>query len=342
MDLLQQALNNHQTFSDDQAHMHFDKIVNLVEHEKIPEATHLIEKALLKGALDIRLISYYCYALFFQTGIKSFKESFPRLTLLVKEHWEDLKPQNRKDKQIQNSLNWLLSNLISKLKYCEKQAKDGISDPIWIASTEGIAQNDIQLIKQALYQFHDLVLEKWPKSPTVERVMHLVQKVEEIRHIIPEIEPEIEPEVIQDAQIEPEPSLAENATVQEKEDVVLEESVQEASPEPRENKTAETKIAKESGPSFENLHLLIDKLQAFDTLIKKNDFVKAAIVAKDIDQLIEHFDPTLYFPKLFSSYFALVARNIAALSEQWENRESLQSKSLEKLYKTDINTFLEW
>ena len=88
--------------------------------------------------------------------------------------------------------------------------------------------------------------------------------------------------------------------------------------------------------------LLMKKLQAFELLIEKEDFVKAALIADDISTLMKNFDPSLFFPKLFSKYFALSATHIDTLAMEWENKNTLKWEALHRLYQTDLSGFIEW
>jgi hypothetical protein len=99
----------------------------------------------------------------------------------------------------------------------------------------------------------------------------------------------------------------------------------------------------------EPLHLFIEsldnlsrKLKIFEALIENDDYLKAAVVANDIDHLIENFDPLSYFPKLFAKYFSIFAKHVTALTEQYEKKDSLQVRALVKLYRTDLKMFLDW
>ncbi len=321
LDILLKQLNGSPPSSETLlTHSLFDQIVTHIEQENIDEAVDLIEKVFTKGVLDIRLVAYYLYAHFFNHGIKSFLEIFPSLRGLINSHWTTLRPSNRKDKQVQNSINWFILNLINKLKYCEKLAKTGKIHPIWNKSTLEISDGELKQIVAILREFQDFFQEKWPKSPTQDRLMHLLQIVRDLKTFVKE-DPEPIPEVIEE--------VPEKEEEREMELPVEEDVLPTASEAPR-------------SYSSEKMDHLTEKLRVFELLVSKNEFFKAALVAKDIEELIEHFDPTLYFPKMFAKYFSLLAKHVAALSEQWQVKESMQLKYLEKLYKTDVKSFIEW
>ncbi|MCE5318357.1 MAG: type VI secretion system ImpA family N-terminal domain-containing protein [Parachlamydia sp.] len=337
LDLLQQTLNNPSPTEDLNLQTHFDKIVQCIEREKMDEAADMIEKIFAKGTPDIRLIAYYLFAHFCDQGLKSFADIFPLLSTIFTEHWDTLLPSSRKEKQVENSLTWLIVQLISKLKYVQKVAKAGTPHPIWDEALEMSPDEHDQAIG-AVTAFKDFFYEKWPKSPSKERVMHLVHLTEEFKSLSI-AQTAAEPE------IEEEPELKEEPIEEKIEPLVVEEPEPFFMPsETVEEAVIENPAVEDAGDyqiSCENLHLLADKLKLFDQLICKQDWNKASIVAKDIDHLLENFDPLVYFPKLLSRYFAISAKNVAAISEQRQNQDT-QFIYLEKLYKTDIAQFIEW
>lgn len=334
LDLLQQALDSPSAADDHTLQTHFDKIVNCIEREKMDDAADMIEKIFEKGNPDIRLIVYYFFAHFFEHGLKSFAEIFPLLSKIISEHWDVLRPLSRKEKQVENSLTWLFVQLINKLKYVQKIAKAGTEHPIWEEALTMTLEEHEESIA-ALTSFKDLFYEKWPKSPSKERVMHLVHLAEEFKTMATAKE-EKEPEIEEDTEIKEE-------RVEEKIETPPAPVIEEE-PEPEETYAlpdVEEDLPCEKAPelSCENLPILAEKLKVFEQLIRQQDWTKAAIVAKDINHELENFDPLFYFPKLLSNYFALIAKHVGGLSGPWEDE---QFAYLEKLYKTDIKQFNEW
>lgn len=375
LELLQNSLKNPASQSpseDPSSQENFNKIVNLIEQEKINEAARLIEKSFAKGIPDIRLIVYYYYSHFFNHGIKSFIEIFPNITTLVQEHWETLQPHTSKEKQVQSSLNWFFSHVINKLKYCEKLYKDGRTHPVWEKSINEISKEELNKLGPISADFKNFFMEKWPKSPIKERVLHLIKKIDDMASLALNESNKLDEEEKEEINVplEPEHEPVETTTTPEEipEDTVDVSQTEEATfseeplqialaEEPSETisaaKNAEdpSLISQEQLPasnlfqegfSLEKMEVFFQKLKVFELLISKNDYVKAALVAKDIDHQIENFDILEYFPKLFSNYFSLLAKNVAALSQQWDNKEALQLKFLEKLYRTDLDKFLNW
>lgn len=419
LDLVQSTLKNPTALNgaeEKNTPEHFDKIVTYIEQEKINEAVRLIEKSFVKGIPDIRLIVYYYYAHFFTHGIKSFLIIFPSLISTINEHWDILRPLNSKEKQVQSSLNWFFSQIINKLKYCEKLFKTGKMHPVWEKSINEISREELQNLRSLSIEVKNFFMEKWPTAPVKERVMHLLKKIEEISILAlnegNKLNQEEEEIFIQSAQEDvaeqekteslsvdfapPSPETANELLVDEQLSIVQDgEKIKDNNVEPIEEAVANHDSTKNFQPenpcpplqdtlngeafkpieevanasfqenstplpspvsapqqvlsdyvlgsfSIEKMEIFFNKLKMFESLINKNDYVKAALVARDIDQMIENFDPLAYFPKLFSTYFSLLAKHVAALSQQWDNKESLQLKFLEKLYQTDIEKFLNW
>lgn len=89
-----------------------------------------------------------------------------------------------------------------------------------------------------------------------------------------------------------------------------------------------------------HLTQLIKKLHAFELLVKRREYGRAAVVAADLENTISNFDPMKYLPKLFAGYRRLFADNVSTISEYWENRETLAWKALEKHFEVDLDSFM--
>jgi hypothetical protein len=85
---------------------------------------------------------------------------------------------------------------------------------------------------------------------------------------------------------------------------------------------------------------LCNKLQAFELLVQREDFEKAALVSDDILALLEGFDPRRYFPQLFASFGALLNRHVQELQPHWERKESVEWKTLTQFYQVDLEGFV--
>lgn len=282
----------------------FDVIATYIEKEELDLAAEMILKEISDGNLDIRLITYYLYSHFAREGVACLTEMLPLLQHLIVDHWESLKPKNRKERQVENSLNWLFSNLLTKFKHMEKMMKDGKSHPVL---EKKLTSDTFDKLQEASNAFRLFFLDHWKQAASKEKISHLVKKIEEMGSLLL-VREEKEPPTVP-AAIVPTPIY------QPKEPELL-QSVE--------------------------MQKLIKKLKTFELLIAKKELFKAAMVSQDISNIIKTFNPCLYFPQVFAQYLSLLARHASPLSAEWQNQDSLKWKSLEKLYETDIDEFVDW
>jgi hypothetical protein len=88
------------------------------------------------------------------------------------------------------------------------------------------------------------------------------------------------------------------------------------------------------------MELLLRKLHAFDSLVTQQDFLKAGIVAADVLGTIERFDPRVYLPTIFARFFSGLSSHAETLEPMLHNTESLAFRSLDQLYRVDLDAFL--
>lgn len=291
-----------------------DQISGYVENEEIEAAVEAIQPVLKQGNWDIRLIVYYFYLHFLGEGVKSFSQTLPILHSLLDQRWENLKPTQRKERHVENSLNWFFSHILDKLKYMEKQAKERKGCVLWEISLN-LSEEDFERVFETVQNFQNFFYDKWGQSSSKEQVTHLMKKVSDLRALA-EGEKEEERQNQGEAQLKS----------------ISEQKVEDTPCESRQENVLHS----------EAIQRLMLKLKTFEKLLKKKEHLKAAMVAQDVSKLIENFDPCLYFPKLFTEYFALLAKHASILSEEWQNQGSLEWKYLEKLYQTDIERFVQW
>jgi hypothetical protein len=364
--LLKQLLENatKQTISESAAEEYFDQIVDCIEQEKTDEAAQMIEKVFSKGATDVRLIFYYLYTHFAKHGIKSFASTFPIITSVVNDYQNILLPENKIEKHIQNSLKWFFSHLLFRFKYYEKLMASGKTHPIWKKSIEDLSSEDLDHLISVCQGFRDFVFEKWPNFHSKDKVTHLLKKIEGLRHLVVEntrTSISEEKEVLEDTSTPVVEEISQPIEIEEEsftddsdQEFPQEQQVEEKCEGMSESGDEDTdqnelpspppiqEIAPIDSTLGDELHDFSRKMHLFETLIAKHDYLKAAVVAKDIDHLIETFDPLNYFPKLFSKYFSILAKHVAAITEQHKNQDSLQVKALERLYRTDFDMFVDW
>lgn len=94
----------------------------------------------------------------------------------------------------------------------------------------------------------------------------------------------------------------------------------------------------EHSPALEQL---LRKLAAFDRLVERQDFSRASLVATDVLHVIDHFDPLVYLPSLFSRFLSGLSAHGRSIEPVMKGGpQSLSDRALERLYRTDLDAFL--
>ena len=96
-------------------------------------------------------------------------------------------------------------------------------------------------------------------------------------------------------------------------------------------------VAIEISPAMASL---IARLRAFEVLVGRGEFNRAAVVAEDVRRSIETFDPTAYLPAFFAQHFALLSEHIARLSPLWQAAHTPEWRVLEQHCKVDLEGFV--
>ncbi len=85
---------------------------------------------------------------------------------------------------------------------------------------------------------------------------------------------------------------------------------------------------------------LCRQLSAAQTLLKKKDYLKAAVVLEMVNRAIEGFDPRACFPELFAPFAAMVAHSAHALEEAGTAQGSPVWQALAQYAKVDLGGFV--
>ncbi len=85
---------------------------------------------------------------------------------------------------------------------------------------------------------------------------------------------------------------------------------------------------------------LLQRLRGFESLLQNGDYMRAAVLAQDIQNAIATFDPVRYFPTLFSGYLAAFSEHMQPLETCLRESNSVQFKVLQKLFQVSPEQFL--
>lgn len=83
------------------------------------------------------------------------------------------------------------------------------------------------------------------------------------------------------------------------------------------------------------------KLEGFSHLVDRGEFAKAAIIARDVQQVIERFDPVEFLPSLFAGYFRVLSQRLDDLRPHLEQADDTPWQVLTRFYQADLDGFLE-
>jgi hypothetical protein len=291
-------------------------ITGLVENAEYMEAAVQAEEVLEEGVYDLRIAGYFLYGVFLEQGVGAMAAILGCLANLLTENWEALGPVKNREKHGQTSLNWLLRQLTKKLQYEEEKQSEVYQQWVDEVTSDQVeealeaSEEFERALRETLEDFAESLLESLPKVNDWLRSFHQVVYRE------PEPEPEVEEEFEPGEEVEP--TEAEPGHIL-------------APPSPDDALLAEGSY---------HLGLLQRKMAAFERLIEKEEFPKAAIVADDINNIIANFDPRTYFPRMFSKYSMLLALKIGELTAFGEHKGSVEWQTMEDLYKVDLDSFV--
>jgi hypothetical protein len=295
----------------------FMEITTLAQNGDYAGAASQAEEILEEGVYDIRIIVFYLYGLFIEQNPTVLTTVFQCLDGLLTQNWEAVGPVVKREKHAQNSLNWLVKQLLKRLQY-EESAK-GETWERWIVEAGSDEMQETLDAAAGLQRSLGMALAEGSK-PIMDGLAKIIAWLRGFQQVAHR-ELESEPEPLQEDAAGPS----------------LSQPVETAIPTSAMGSDAEAPAVEGSY----HLKVLIRKLQAFEQLIKEEKFPKAAIVASDINGILAGFDPKLYFPKLFARYSYLLATSITELAAYEDQKDTLEWHALEEYYKVDVDGFIE-
>jgi hypothetical protein len=287
----------------------FDEIATLVMNGNELEAANLVEPILLAGVYDIRLICYYLYGHWQEHDLLSLGEVLECLIKLMGENFDAIGPANKREKNFVKSLDWLFRQLLKKMQY-----EEGKRTELWQHWQKTVTADDLELILELdeplcqsinnrLGDSLEGLIEAWSK------IADWLKSLQRLVYVAPE------PQDIE-AETDGRETASEGAPV-----------------------SAFRFTGMEIESSY-HMELLLQKLSAFEQLIKQENYSRAALVADDINLAIATFDPKLYFPKVYKTFVKLQAVNYEQLSVYAEEKENPQWNAMQEWFQVDIDSFV--
>jgi hypothetical protein len=291
------------------------------------QAARTAEELLRDSIFDVRIIGPYLFGSFVAQGLKAMPRIFRSVIRCLTENWEKLVPQEKKALLANNGLRWLFKTMSRHLLHHEK-----LKDEEWKRWRESSNRAPIE---EALSLGDSLLAacaKTLPSGDCEQSVRPLLSWLQQHLSAVPaEAPPAKEAPLAAEPDSEEEPD----------EEPEAEELAPEPQPRPAAARTRASASSAAPGlPISPAMELLLRKLEAFDTLVAEEDFLKAGIVAADVLGIIERFDPRVYLPTIFARFFSGLSSHAETLEPMLHNTESLAFRSLDQLYRVDLDAFL--
>jgi len=294
-----------------------DEIATLSQEGNHIEAAALSEAILADGIYDIRLICFFLYGYWLESGLGSFVELIDCLNHVVLDNWEAVGPVKNRDKNLEKSLDWLFRQILKKVQYEENK-----NTLLWRQWQSEAGAVDVKKILELGEIFRSHLDQRLDNK--AEPLVAQLSKIEKWLMTFQQL-----------AYLPPEPVLSESGFESEAEPFTDDDEVEKDGPPPVNFTGLGTEMSY-------HMELLLKKLAGFERALQENKFPQAALLADDINQTLDTFDPKLYFPKLFESFVRLQALNFEALIVYADHREDPHWQAMQEWLKVDIDSFINY
>jgi hypothetical protein len=293
---------------------------DLLETRRWKEGGDRAEELLREGVFDIRVLTAYLAASFFEGAFETLEGLFDVVDRLLANRLEAIGPAKKRDEQIDRRLSWLFETITDSIVYHQSKAT-----PEWDAWTAAAPVPTLEGAHAAAVRLGKRLADSpWPTASraTTRIAGWLASRIDELTRA---------------------PRRKEEAVVaaakHEGEGASASPSVDARTPEDDDPLAPKT-VRVELGVSVRFLELTA-KLKAFEKLVETGQLEKAALVSDDILSMIDSFDPRAYFPEVFGRFSGLVSKNVDTLSSHWEHRDSPKWKAMLQFYRVDLRGFVE-
>ena len=237
-----------------------EKVNGLVARSAYIEAAQAAEALLRQGLYDVRLVGPYLLGLFLEGGLSVMPVVFHSLSNTLLRNWQFFGPRLRKDVFADTSLRWLLKVLNRHFEHHERLKDETFQR--WSAPSNREPLEQALALSEEIFSAFGSVM---PRNGCEAPFRRLSQWLEGHLHSLPnpQAEPEHEPEPESD-EADAESSAAKDEA-------------------PRAAVAPQGPVL----PVSPALADLMRKLAAFDTLVERQDFRRASVVAADVLALVE-------------------------------------------------------
>jgi hypothetical protein len=337
------------------------QLAQLTDRGECVEAARQAVELLRTGVYDLRLASVYMVGLFAERGVAYVPELLRCTRRLLASELAAPPAVRSAPRVLDTTVQWLLQTLVTHIQYHARQRDETWSR--WLRDGERTLPaelgDELDQLARALSELVDepvaggplTWLARWARGDLARARTHAAAKDAAERAAGSDAaEVELEPELaLADHDVELEPEHAPEPMEAYDEHEIHDEAPAEpeeaheaalprrAPPVAAAGSRRPVPVAPES-PALASLRR---KLEGFQLLVERGDFAKAALVARDVQHIIERFDPVEFLPSLFAGYFRVMIQRLDELRPHLEQADDTPWKLLTRFYQADLEGFLE-
>lgn len=303
-------------------------IIDLFDKRKFALCADKAHELAEAGIWDIRPLSYVLFVAFYEDGIVALASIFDVVVAIFGPQRAIIGPQRNQTSYFAKRLTWLWSTMNDFLAYYRKE-----NGADWKRLRQGLTvENFADILERGKHVSAVL------SDSTQERTASMLALfLGELRTLAAELEAAARkpaPEAASAEEADDVESPEKDDDAEDADETADEEAAPVVTKAVRPGKRT---VTLEVSPLFlEFLH----KLKAFETLVEQHKLEKAAIVADDLQSIIEAFDPRSHFPGLLSRFSELLSQHSETLGEHLDNRDSFTWKTMAQFYKVDLEKFI--
>lgn len=315
------------------------RVSQLAHRGEVLEAARQAEALLADRVYDMRIIGYFLFGLFLERGIGYLPELLRRIRDLVSDDYPALGPNRKKARVVDAVMLWLFQSVDARIRFHAEFRDD--TWQAWLAAAKPAlsmsiadAAAEVQIAANARLEDPQCIaalarVQRWASSDLARaltpRQTGRAAAIELAAEEPPEPTPPPAPAPAPAPPPAPAPARPTRSTLVGTGKASSQVRMQQ--PEPWGTSPAMT--------------ALLEKMRAFETLVGRGDYAKAAIVASDVREIMEHFDPVTYLPQLFADYLKALYRANSEMEPYWQKDGNPSWHALERLYHASLDAFLD-
>ncbi len=297
------------------------EILRLANDGESLAAARCARDALERGVTDIRAICFYLLGVFVEGGPGALEGIFSTLAWAIRERWDRLEPDERRERAVDSAISALFRTTLRSIDF-----REAVRDEVWLGWLRAGSAELGRSANQAAGALWEAIEARIAENDSTAQLAGMKVRIEQFFSSAPS--------PAEEERGDSETAGADRAEAREGDRSQAPEGQSGGRDVPGagEGRTVEVSAA---------LAVFMNKIDTFADLCQRDEMVKAAIVAEDVLRDVESFDPRVYLPKVLAPFFKLFNQHVEEILPHREAAGSPQWKSLEQLYKVDLESFLE-